>query len=104
MCARGARGGGHPTVEHRAVFADIEALQLLQVHVHVIRRHEPEEIDVIVRVEPSQLVLKRKWKAGDGEDVVLEGRRLGWHAQIAGRGQTLDTHSGVKRFIFLCNP
>ncbi|KAJ8576738.1 hypothetical protein ON010_g2470 [Phytophthora cinnamomi] len=42
-------------VKDRAVLAHVEALQLAQILVHVVGRHKPQEVDVVVRVEAREL-------------------------------------------------
>ena len=43
------------TVEDGAVFSHVEALQLSQVLVHVIRRDRSQKINIVVRVKPSRI-------------------------------------------------
>ena len=68
------------TVEHRAVIADIdvEAFQIAHVLVLVLGRDQPQELDVVVRVELCEIGLLAKARLVD-----LQRRRGGGPAETS---------------------
>eukprot|EP00850_Spirogloea_muscicola_P008017 SM000042S15284 [mRNA] locus=s42:174238:177192:+ [translate_table: standard] len=61
-------------VEHRAVLAHVEALQLARVVGLVLGRHGPQELHVVVGVEPAHVLVARRER--------LEDVQLGVHAVV----------------------